>query len=459
MHVRNLSIIKTMSNPQPNANTGDDDDASNGSDGNESFATFESAEESVTPTITSYIGAIDFTEEKERFYSASNGDIVEEDEDDEKTSSGVSLVSVDVPPPTTPSAVAPTPHTTPVPADVAAAPSSPAAEQLDNFLDSALNSLHELASEANEQVYEDESSVVSDIRSISAAQAAKVNNLVNNSNASEGNDDEGSVGESSPPSYKFTPVVRGKSDRIMRSYLPSTSQRFRGASLLAWRRKTPAIDEQQEGSPKGGDDKKVAKTEVSDDDDEEGGYSSNNVSSLANPSTHLFSVGSLLKDTYSFMYVYPIPSTPFLYGLILFLFQGLVYALLLSSLIDISNPGNMLHIPTTATTTMRIAQGCAIIIAVFNSVDVMVALNNLLRMPSRIVAMSGSGEDVGLLAEGHIARSNVSSAQRSADGGQSFAVGAQFKFANALRLIEGCAAVTASFILIVRSDDIIEMFM
>ena len=43
--------------------------------------------------------------------------------------------------------------------------------------------------------------------------------------------------------------------------------------------------------------------------------------------------------------------------------------------------------------------------------------------------------------------------------GQSFPTGFRFKFANILRLIEGCLAVAASFILIVRSDDIIEMFM
>lgn len=49
-------------------------------------------------------------------------------------------------------------------------------------------------------------------------------------------------------------------------------------------------------------------------------------------------------------------------------------------------------------------------------------------------------------------------ADGSSGSGQSFPAGFKFKFANCLRLIEGCLSTTASFILIVQADDVIEMF-
>ena len=99
------------------------------------------------------------------------------------------------------------------------------------------------------------------------------------------------------------------------------------------------------------------------------------------------SVGCLLKDTYSFLYVYSAcpPSAPFFYALTLFSFQALVYGLLLTSLVDVRNPSNPLGVPPSVSMEMRIAQGCAILIAVFNSVDIMVAMNNLLRAPGECV--------------------------------------------------------------------------
>jgi len=180
-----------------------------------------------------------------------------------------------------------------------------------------------------------------------------------------------------------------------------------------------------------------------------------------------------LKDTYSFIYVYPVCSAPTLYAVFLFLFQSLVYALLLSSLIDINNPNNILHVPPSVSIQMRIAQGCAILIAVVNSVDIMVAMNNLLRVPTAIIVIDNNGDDEsqGLINThgpsihnatelssiqhgiGH-ARSNISGTIQT----QSFKAGFKFKFANMMRLIEGVLFVASSFILIVRSDDVIEMF-
>eukprot|EP00581_Thalassiosira_minuscula_P009777 CAMPEP_0183707998 /NCGR_PEP_ID=MMETSP0737-20130205/4401_1 /TAXON_ID=385413 /ORGANISM="Thalassiosira miniscula, Strain CCMP1093" /LENGTH=1166 /DNA_ID=CAMNT_0025935773 /DNA_START=69 /DNA_END=3569 /DNA_ORIENTATION=+ len=252
-------------------------------------------------------------------------------------------------------------------------------------------------------------------------------------------------------------------------------------------------------------------TDNGDDDDDES--DENNHRSYSLPSrVGSHSLGSLLKDTYSFIYIYPACcSAPFVYALTLFSFQSLVYGLLLSSLIDTSHPQNPLHVPAPASVSvqMRIAQACAILIAVFNSVDVMVAMNNLLRAPDAIVVMkseentepmtnepddnnnttlSSSSDrastqkspDIDVSSGGRITigrrsfttlsrsselasiqqgiaheRSDISSGRTAR---RSFPVGFRFRFANVLRLIEGCLAVAASFILVVRSDDIIEMF-
>ena len=245
----------------------------------------------------------------------------------------------------------------------------------------------------------------------------------------------------------------------------------------------------------------VVRTEVTDesDDDDEEEEGTTTTTNNKYPTT---TIGSLLKDTYSFIYIYPAcpPSAPFMYAIFLFLFQSLVYALLLSSLIDTSNPNNVLHVPySSVTLSMRIAQGCAILIAVVNSVDIMVAMNNLLRVHDEIVVvvdMTEEGAETrGLLLSApplptsihnstelssiqsagiahsrtDVSGSVLASAQSSSSNhylsscavqsNVTFAAGMKFKFANVLRLIEGILAVTASFILIVRSSDIIDMFM
>eukprot|EP00571_Detonula_confervacea_P012768 CAMPEP_0172300086 /NCGR_PEP_ID=MMETSP1058-20130122/2260_1 /TAXON_ID=83371 /ORGANISM="Detonula confervacea, Strain CCMP 353" /LENGTH=1224 /DNA_ID=CAMNT_0013009771 /DNA_START=28 /DNA_END=3702 /DNA_ORIENTATION=+ len=319
---------------------------------------------------------------------------------------------------------------------------------------------------------------------------------------------------SSLPSYNFQPAITEKSNRILRSYKPSVSQRFRGASsLLAFRgrsssstssaavgnngagagleltSKTSGVVEEQhyEGSESSSlsHKKNETRTDVtseSDDNEQDDTITTNHEPSI--------SIGTLLKDTYSFLYIYPacpIPSSPFLYALFLFAFQSLVYALLLSSLIDTSNTNNVLHVPTVGVSLqMRIAQGCAIFIAVFNGVDIMVAMNNLLRTPDAIVVIdsvvgtnvNGSGtngddreQTRGFLHQTELSsihgiahsHTNISSRIQGSGGQQqqqvSFPTGLRFKFANVLRLIEGCLAVAASFILIVQSDDIIQMFM
>ena len=249
-------------------------------------------------------------------------------------------------------------------------------------------------------------------------------------------------------------------------------------------------------------------TEITDESDEDEDEEECSVSSTitANPSS---SIGSLLMDTYSLMYIYPVCSAPYLYALFLFTFQFLVYALLLSSLLDMENTSNILHVPSSVSNGMRIAQGCAILIAVVNSVDVMVALNNLLRVPNAIIVVndydygdnnnddelneatrglldnsrtvegggggsrhSSSGEGGGGGASRHNS-SELLGIQRGLAHGRSdismrlkplevpctaYPAGFKFKLANVLRGIEGSLSVMASFILIVQSSEIVAMF-
>ena len=58
-----------------------------------------------------------------------------------------------------------------------------------------------------------------------------------------------------------------------------------------------------------------------------------------------------------------------------------------------------------------------------------------------------------------MAFSSSPSPRNDVSGRVSFPAGMRFKFANVLRLIEGCLAVTTSFILIIQSHDVIELFM
>ena len=242
----------------------------------------------------------------------------------------------------------------------------------------------------------------------------------------------------------------------------------------------------------------------SEDDEEEGSVSSATIT--ANPSTS--SIGSLLMDTYSLMYIYPVCSAPYLYALFLFAFQFVVYALLLTSLLDLENPSNVLHVPSSVSNGMRVAQGCAILIAVVNSVDVMVSLNNLLRTPDLIIVVNDYDDDDdddeeelnettrGLLDDsssnitggggggsrhdssggGGASRHNSSEllgiqrglAHRRSDISMrikplevpctAYPAGFKFKLANVLRGIEGSLSVMASFILIVQSSEIVAMF-
>jgi len=102
------------------------------------------------------------------------------------------------------------------------------------------------------------------------------------------------------------------------------------------------------------------------------------------------------------------------------------------------------------------------LIAVVNSVDIVVALNNLLRVPSSIViadepgGSGGSQMDIGFdSTQAHAEELSV--IQGGDNTQQSFPTGMRFKTAVCCRLIEGALAISASFILIVQSDEIIEM--
>jgi len=289
------------------------------------------------------------------------------------------------------------------------------------------------------------------------------NNTLSSNKNVEGDNDDNIIGEN-----QTEDVLSPNDINIGSSYSKSvrrSSHKF-GSRLRFFRRTSAAVqganleDEELQASQK-----KQESTEITDSDNDDESRSSivrgRNV------------IGSLLKDTYSFIYVYPVCSAPTIYAAFLFIFQSLVYALLLSSLIDINNPNNILHVPPSVSIEMRIAQGCAILIAVVNSVDIMVAMNNLLRVPTAIIVIDNNGDDEsqGLINThgpsihnatelssiqhgiGH-ARSNISGTIQT----QSFKAGFKFKIANMMRLVEGILSVASSFILIVRSNGIIELF-
>ena len=324
-------------------------------------------------------------------------------------------------------------------------------------------------------------------------------------------------------------TLASKSDSIARSYYhrSSISKRFHNASLLAFRgssssraaNNATSTTADREGNYGNGinSDLGHAGLELSDMERQGGNHNRNHTTIKSNKNNDArtevmesdgddssssdiipdcknaitsTSMGSMLKDTYSFLYIYPAcpPSAPFVYALFLFSFQGLVYSVLLSSLIDVNNPYNPLHVPPVVSGQMRIAQACAIFIAVVSSVDIMVAMNNLLRPPNAIVAIDDLDEVHGLLVPyfsrsgGNNSSSGVplspspsssthyktelssrheipsSNTYGHRPTGPSFHVGLRYKVANVLRLIEGCLAVAASFILIVQSTGVIELF-
>ncbi|KAL7467285.1 hypothetical protein ACHAXS_007529, partial [Conticribra weissflogii] len=172
--------------------------------------------------------------------------------------------------------------------------------------------------------------------------------------------------------------------------------------------------------------------------------------------------GRLLKDTYSFIYIYkgcPM-SYPFAYAMMIFLFQAAIYILLLSSLVDFGSPYNPLKVPAVASLELRIAQVLALIIAVASAVDIMVAMNNLLRPPDAIVVLD-TPMDSHRYSPRHIPDGDGSTTTASgstASGPPTIAVGFRFKLGNALRLLEGCFAVATTFILIVQAPNVIELF-
>ena len=280
------------------------------------------------------------------------------------------------------------------------------------------------------------------------------------------------------------------------SLIFDSDPRRRGSSLLAFR------PNRHHNHDNNNNKKKVKNgTEVTNgsDDDDSSDDDEEDTTITANPSTS--SIGSLLMDTYSLMYIYPICSAPHLYALFFFAFQFVVYALLLTSLLDLENySSNVLHVPSSVSNGMRVAQGCAILIAVVNSVDVMVSLNNLLRTPDLIIVVNDYDDDDdddelnevsrGLLDNnitggesrhgssggGGASRHNSNELlgmQRGLAHGRSdismrvqplevpctaYPAGFKFKLANVLRGIEGSLSVMASFILIVQSSEIVAMF-
>ena len=144
------------------------------------------------------------------------------------------------------------------------------------------------------------------------------------------------------PSYGFVPAITEKSEQIIRSYpesQPSVTSRLHGAL----RRKPHAATMPDVSSSN------VAPIELASNSEQD---------FISSPSSYSFSTGSMLKDTYTLMYVYRAcsPTGPFLLGFFVFLFQMLVYALLLSTLIDTTtNP--LSKVPVSVSWQMRIAQG------------------------------------------------------------------------------------------------------
>ena len=85
--------------------------------------------------------------------------------------------------------------------------------------------------------------------------------------------------------------------------------------------------------------------------------------------------------------------------------------------------------------------------------DIVLALNNLLRVPSAIVKADESGGSV------DNAQSQAGELSHVMQTQQSFPTGMQFKIAVCFRLVEGALAICASFILIVQSDELFQMLM
>lgn len=212
---------------------------------------------------------------------------------------------------------------------------------------------------------------------------------------------------------------------------------------------------------------------------DESTISSCNLSTVSGSSHYLpDKIGSILKDTYSFLYVYPAcpPSAPFVFAVGLFVFQALVYCILLASMIDLDDPYNPIHIPPVASTKLRIAQGIAIPIAVIINFDIMVAMNNLLNPPDEIISMdeysrsesSRKNETAAFVAdtsdstntkqESTEESKKVTSSQQQNQQQQHHPIGISFQVANILRLLEGCLSIATSFLLIVQSAHVIDLF-
>lgn len=157
---------------------------------------------------------------------------------------------------------------------------------------------------------------------------------------------EGTGEEEDPPlpSYGFVPAITEKSEQITRSYpesQPTVMSRLHGALRRKPQRSATLLD---------GSSLNVVTTELSSDSEQD---------FISNPSSYSYSTGSMLKDTYTLMYVYRAcpPTGPWTLGFIVFLFQMLSYGLLLSTLIDTTNPSNPLSVTVSVSWQMRIAQG------------------------------------------------------------------------------------------------------
>jgi len=157
-------------------------------------------------------------------------------------------------------------------------------------------------------------------------------------------------------------------------------------------------------------------------------------------------------------------------------FQALVYCTLLASMIDLDDPYNPIHIPPVASTKLRIAQGIAIPIAVIINFDIMVAMNNLLNPPDEIISMdeysrsesSRKNETAAFVADTSDSTNTkqelsdegkrVASSQKQNQQQQNHPIGMSFQVANILRLLEGCLSIVTSFLLIVQSANVIDLF-
>lgn len=147
------------------------------------------------------------------------------------------------------------------------------------------------------------------------------------------------------------------------------------------------------------------------------------------------------EDVYSIIYLTPWRSFAFWYSVAVFLLQMLVLALVFSDMVyDLpgTEEDNKLNVPPTATTQVFIAQFVALFIAVLSQEDVTLSL--------MLISVS--------LAEEYPTYQSTLQ-QKYPHAASSW----QFWLANCLRLTEGVSTLLVSFIFIIQSATVLEIFL